>query len=81
MGKVNKRISSVTNLLNEYTTLACQLALCYNYALKSSLLKGTAMAEKPLSELKTFIEKVNKKDKLSGKRIQHSVTRRKRHGK
>jgi hypothetical protein len=39
------------------------------------------MADKPLPELKTFIEKVNKKDKPSGNRISHSVTRRKRHGK
>jgi len=38
------------------------------------------MAEKPLPDLKTFIEKVNKKDKVSGKKVRFSVTRRKRHG-
>ena len=39
------------------------------------------MAEKSLSDLKTFMEKVNKKDKVSGKKVRFSVTRRKRHGK
>jgi hypothetical protein len=35
-------------------------------------------AEKPLSDLKTFIENINKKDKLSGKKIRFSFTKRKR---
>jgi hypothetical protein len=39
------------------------------------------MTEKPLSDLKTFIEKVNKKDKVNGKKVRFSVTRRKQHGK
>jgi hypothetical protein len=38
-------------------------------------------SEKPLHDLETFIEKVNKKDKRNGKRVYFSVTRRKRHGK
>jgi len=39
------------------------------------------MAEKPLPDLKTFIEKVNKKDRVNGKKVRFSVTRRKQHGK
>jgi hypothetical protein len=35
---------------------------------------------KPLPDLKTFIENVNKKDKLSGKKIRFSFTKRKRKG-
>jgi hypothetical protein len=33
---------------------------------------------KPLPDLKTFIENVNKKDKLNGKRIHFAFTKRKR---
>jgi hypothetical protein len=33
---------------------------------------------KPLPDLKTFIENVNKKDKLSGKKIRFAFTKRKR---
>lgn len=36
------------------------------------------MAEKKLIDLKTFIENVNKKDKLNGKIIRFSFTKRKR---
>jgi len=36
------------------------------------------MAEKPLTDLKTFIENVNKKDKRSGKKIKFNFTNRKR---
>jgi hypothetical protein len=36
------------------------------------------MADKPLPDLKTFIENVNKKDKLSGKKIRFAFTKRKR---
>jgi len=36
------------------------------------------MAEKPLPDLKTFIENVNKKDKPSGKKIRFAFVRRKR---
>jgi hypothetical protein len=36
------------------------------------------MAEKPLPDLKTFIENVNKKDKPSGKKIRFAFTKRKR---
>jgi hypothetical protein len=43
--------------------------------------KVTTMANKPakpLPDLKTFIENVNKKDKLSGKKIHFGFTKRKR---
>jgi hypothetical protein len=36
------------------------------------------MAEKPLPDLKTFIENVNKKSKPSGKKIRFAFTKRKR---
>ncbi len=36
------------------------------------------MADKPLPDLKTFIENVNKKDKRSGRRIRFAFTKRKR---
>jgi hypothetical protein len=34
--------------------------------------------EKPLTDLKTFIENVNKKDKLNGRRVNFGFTKRKR---
>jgi hypothetical protein len=40
--------------------------------------KEPKVAEKPLPDLKEFIENVNKKDKLSGKRIRFAFTKRKR---
>jgi len=36
------------------------------------------MTDKPLINLKTFIENVNKKDKRSGKKVQFGFTKRKR---
>ena len=36
------------------------------------------MNDKPLLALKTFIENVNKKDKLNGKKIRFNFTKRKR---
>ncbi len=36
------------------------------------------MAEKKLPDLKTFIENVNKKDKVSGKKIRFHFVKRKR---
>ena len=40
--------------------------------------KEPKVAEKPLTDLKTFIENVNRKDKLNGKRIRFGFTKRKR---
>ncbi len=36
------------------------------------------MADKPKTDLKTFVDNVNKKDKLSGKKIRFAFTKRKR---
>ena len=36
------------------------------------------MAEKPLTDLKTFIENINKKDKLNGKKVKFGFAKRKR---
>lgn len=36
------------------------------------------MAEKKLTDLKTFVANVNKKDKVNGKKIKFSFTKRKR---
>lgn len=36
------------------------------------------MTDKPLTDLKTFIENVNKKDKLNGKKVHFAFTKRKR---
>jgi hypothetical protein len=40
--------------------------------------KEKKVAEKPLTDLKTFIENVNKKDRRSGKRIRFAFVKRKR---
>ncbi len=37
--------------------------------------------EKPLPDIKKFVENVNKKDKVSGLKARLPVVRRKRHGK
>lgn len=38
------------------------------------------MSDKPLTNLKTFMENVNKKDKRSGKKIRFAFVNRKRKG-
>jgi hypothetical protein len=40
--------------------------------------KEPKVAEKPLPDLKEFIANVNRKDKLSGKKIHFAFTKRKR---
>jgi hypothetical protein len=40
--------------------------------------KEPKVADKPLPDLKTFIENVNKKDKRNGKKIRFAFTKRKR---
>ena len=40
--------------------------------------KEPKVAEKPMLDLKTFIENVNKKDKLNGLKIRFGFTKRKR---
>jgi len=36
------------------------------------------MSDKPVTDLKTFIENVNKKDKLNGKKITFGFSKRKK---
>ena len=36
------------------------------------------MSDKPVTDLETFIENVNKKDKLNGKKIKFGFSKRKR---
>ncbi len=36
------------------------------------------MSDKPVTDLKTFIENVNKKDKLNGKKIKFGFSKRKK---
>jgi hypothetical protein len=40
--------------------------------------KEPKVAEKPLTDLKTFIDNINRKDKLNGKKIRFGFTKRKR---
>jgi len=40
--------------------------------------QGQIMKTKPTTELKTFIENVNKKDKLNGKKVVFNFVKRKR---
>ena len=40
----------------------------------------TTKPEKKLADINTFVEKVNKKDKLSGLKLRLPITRRRRHG-
>ena len=40
--------------------------------------KDTTMSDKPLPDLKTFIENVNKKDKRNGLKIRFAFVKRKR---
>jgi hypothetical protein len=40
--------------------------------------KGTETTARPTTDLETFIENVNKKDKLNGKKIRFGFTKRQR---
>ena len=40
--------------------------------------KDSPVTDKPITDLQTFIENVNKKDKPSGKKIRFAFTKRKR---
>jgi len=40
--------------------------------------KEPKVAEKPMTDLKTFIENINKKDKLNGLKVHFGFTKRKR---
>ncbi len=52
--------------------------MCYTYPCMTQRKKDNTKVDKPLTDLKTFIENVNKKDKLSGKRIRFAFVNKKR---
>lgn len=53
------------------------IQLVLNYLIQKK--KDTTMTEKPLPDLKTFIENMNKKDnKRNGKKIRFNFVKRKR---
>ena len=56
--------------------LYAQLCDTINYQILN--LKDMTMPEKPLPDIKEFIENVNKKDKPNGKRVRFAFTKRKR---
>ena len=61
-----------------YNWLRAQLYDTINYKLCKLWKKDLYMTAKALTDLKTFIENVNKKDKLNGKKIRFAFTKRKR---
>ncbi len=71
---MNKTDSSVVP-----APLVTSLNLCYNESRMAKSKKedvAVEKKEKPLRDLKTFIENVNKKDKLNGRRINFGFTKR-----
>ncbi len=53
--------------------------MCYNGLSNADKMKREIkMAEKKMTDLKTFIENVNKKDKTNGKKIVFAFTKQKR---
>jgi hypothetical protein len=58
--------------------LALYPTLCYNYAIMVKTKKESTAVEKPVIGLQTFIQNVNKKDKLNGLKITFGFTKRKK---
>ena len=58
--------------------LALYLTLCYNVRNMVKTKKESTTVEKPVTDLKTFIENVNKKDKRNGLKITFGFTKRKK---
>ena len=50
--------------------------MCYNECVAKRI--GVVMAKKETKDLKTFIENVNKKDKVNGKKVVFDFVKRKR---
>ena len=61
-----------------YNWLCAQIYVTINPELFNLRKKDSAMTEKPLPDLKTFIENVNKKDKRNGLKVRFAFTKRKR---
>jgi hypothetical protein len=51
--------------------------ICYN-AIMAKIKKATPASDKPRTDLQTFIQNVNKKDKLNGLKITFGFSKRKR---
>jgi hypothetical protein len=58
--------------------LALYPALCYNNPRMVKTKKKIAASERPVTSLNTFIENINKKDKLNGLKITFGFTKRKK---
>jgi hypothetical protein len=58
--------------------LALYMALCYNTPRMVKTKKKTTAADKPVTDLQTFIQNINKKDKLNGLKITFGFTKRKK---
>ena len=58
--------------------LALYLTLCYNIPNMVKTKKTTAASDKPVTDLQTFIQNVNKKDKRNGLKITFGFTKRKK---
>ena len=58
--------------------LALYKTLCYNNFRMVKTKKVTAAVETPVTDLKTFIENVNKKDRRNGLKITFGFTKRKK---
>jgi hypothetical protein len=63
--------------MKDVKLLAWRHAICYNNARMTKTKKTTA-ADKPRTDLGTFIENVNKRDKLNGLKVTFGFTKRKR---
>jgi hypothetical protein len=58
--------------------LALYKTLCYNNLCMVKTKKETITVETPVTDLKTFIENVNKKDRRNGLKITFGFTKRKK---
>jgi hypothetical protein len=58
--------------------LALYAILCYNTSRMVKTKKESTAVEKPVTDLQTFIQNVNKKDKRNGLKITFGFTKRKK---
>ena len=60
------------------TWLYARICVIINFESFNPFKKDNTMADKPAKDLQTFIENVNKKDKVNGKKVRFGFTKRKR---
>ena len=58
--------------------LSLDLTACYNVSRMTKKKKTATAVDKPVTDLQTFIQNMNKKDKLNGLKITFGFTKRKR---